>query len=103
MKDLRCPKCGRKAWGGDVVERPARVLVDGVPKTKVYRYREYLHYAGSKKAITLRALNDVIDGVVEDLRDKTLILPAGIFPTEEIMKRAKEKAGSKKVHHYGPV
>jgi hypothetical protein len=78
-----CPKCSKEAWVVTVERRGLK----GVHPT-VYLYVRYRHYAGSRKSITLKAL------------EKILRSESRLWFWHDIMEKAREKAGEKTVDHY---
>jgi hypothetical protein len=84
---MKCPQCGKEAWGGYEVERWNKKSIP----PKRYVYLEYNHYAGSKKTITLKALEEIL----KSRRIDTL--------KGSILEEAKERAGSRIVRHYGKL
>lgn len=91
---MKCPKCGRSAFGGRIVSREKRVLSPGgAPETRTYNYREYRHYLGSRKSITLKALETVLRQD-DHLAENQIVV---------LLRSAREKAGSRVVSHYYAV
>lgn len=93
---MKCPKCHKQAYGGQLIERKVRLA--SPPWVKVYHYRQYRHYKGSKKSISLKALQQILDKYEPQAHEWHL---PTLFKTIE--SEIKERAGSKVVYHYGPV
>lgn len=92
VKSVTCPKCGKPSWSAPVERRGSdtKVIVDGSAKEVVYLYTRYRHYVGTRKAITLAALEKILEPL-----DSGESMKKG-----NVMKMAKEAAGEKTVDHY---
>jgi hypothetical protein len=98
-----CPKCGKEAWAVTVTRTKSVIPgVEGAYRrgngwAKDYHYTDYRHYAGSKKMVSIKLVQAVMQEVFAS--------PEWASPEWEslrlvVYKALVNKAGSKVLHHY---